>query len=106
MTPTASPLIERVRRVLASRDDVREVRMFGGLSFMVAERLAVSARRVGDLLVSVNPAEYEAMIDRGAEPVFMGRNRPMGRGWLAVPADRLTSDDELEYWVNVGTHSR
>ena len=80
--------------------------MFGGLSFMVAERLAVSARRVGDLLVSVKPAEYEAMIERGAVPAVMGNGREMGRGWLVVPADRLEDDDDLAYWVEVGIHSR
>lgn len=106
MNSSAEALVDRVRRLLASRDRVREVRMFGGLSFMVDERLAVSARSVGDLLVSVKPEEYEQMIERGAVPAAMRNGREMGRGWLVVPADRLHSDADLEFWVEVGIHSR
>lgn len=99
-------LARRVRDVLRSRQDVREVRMFGGLSLMVEGRLAVSAGRDGDLLVRTDPAEYDRLLRRGGRPAYMGRDRPMGRGWLTVPHEHVQEDEELAYWVEVGIDSR
>ncbi|QEW04776.1 TfoX/Sxy family protein [Microbacterium lushaniae] len=79
--------------------------MFGGLSFMVDDRMAVAAGRVGDLLVRVNPADYDALLDRGGVPAYMGKDRPMGPGWLSVPSERVDEDDELAQWIDVGIHS-
>ena len=113
-TPTSPPpapgpreaLARRLRDVLGPHDDVREVRMFGGLSFMVGGRMAVAAGRSGDLLVRTDPAEHDELLRRGGEPAFMGKDRPMGPGWLTVPHRRLEDDGELASWVQVGIDSR
>ncbi len=77
--------------------------MFGGLAFMVGERLAVSVGRQGDLLVRVDPDDYDRWLERGATPATMkDGERPMGRRWLSVPSQRLKDDDELAFWVNTG----
>lgn len=34
-------LAERIRAVLAARDDVTEQKMFGGIAFMIGDRMAV-----------------------------------------------------------------
>ena len=107
--PTPSPrdtLEQRLRDILTSYRNVREVRMFGGLSFMVDEHLAVAADRAGDLLVRTDPARYDDLRRRGAEPAHMGADRPMGRSWLTVPQHRLRGDEELTYWIKVGVDSR
>ncbi len=100
-------LAQRLRAVLASHHrQVREVRMFGGLSFMVDELMAVAAGRDGDLLVRTDPARYEDLLRQGGQPAYMGNDRPMGPGWLTVPPERIRSDEELAYWVTVGIESR
>lgn len=55
MTAGSAALADRVRDALAGKPPVREVKMFGGLSFMVDERLAVSVGSKGDLLVRADP---------------------------------------------------
>ncbi len=99
-------LAQRVREAIAEHGIVREVRMFGGLSFLVDERLAVAAGRDGDLLVRTDPEEYDALLERGGRPAFMGKDRPMGPGWLTVPADRIRGEDELAFWITIGVDSR
>ncbi len=94
-------LAARVRAALADRP-VREVSMFGGRAFLVEGRLAVSAGRGGELLVCADPAAYEQLRGRGAEPATMGPDRSMGRGWVQVPAERLADDDALTRWIEVG----
>ncbi len=99
-------LAERLRAVLQPYGAVREVSMFGGLSFMVDDRMAVAAGRDGDLLVRTDPAEYDDLLQRGGEPAFMGQDRPMGPGWIRVPGSRITDEGRLGFWVQVGVDSR
>lgn len=98
-------LASRIRALLAAQSNVRERTIFGGVSFMVDERMAVAAGRDGDLLVRTNPDDYEAHVERGAVQAEMGNNRPMGRGWLKVPAAALASESELGFWLEIGLHS-
>ncbi|MHA7140445.1 TfoX/Sxy family protein [Arthrobacter sp. CAL618] len=108
MTTRASAreyLSGRLRDILASYPNVREIRMFGGVSFMVNDRMAVASDRSGDLLVRANPAEYDALLRRGAVPALMGKEKPMGRGWLTVSRDQLDDEAELAYWVTIGVES-
>lgn len=98
-------LSERLRGFFDSYPDVREIRMFGGISFMVNDRMTVAADRAGDLLVRINPADYDDLLQRGGVPALMGQEKPMGRGWLTVPRDQLDDEAELAYWVNVGISS-
>ena len=77
---------ERIRALLADAPATREVAMFGGLSFMVNNKMIVNVRRSGDLLVRVDPHRSpELVADHGARPAEMGAGRPMGPGWLDVP---------------------
>jgi hypothetical protein len=94
-------LAERVRAILP-HGAIREVTMFGGLSFMMDDRLVVAARRNGDLLIHIDPASYGEFLERGAAPAFMGKDRPMGRGWVTVPAANIASANALEVWVRAG----
>ncbi len=92
-------LAERVRTALAGVPTVREVAMFGALSFMVNDKLAVCASHDGGLLVRCDPAHGDDLIRaEAAEPAEM-KGRPMGPGWLAVRADRLGSAEELSFWI-------
>jgi hypothetical protein len=81
-----NPTAERIRALLADEPATREVAMFGGLSFMVNDKMIVNVRRSGDLLVRVDPHRSpELVADHGARPAEMGAGRSMGPGWLDVP---------------------
>ena len=100
-TPTADDTLDlrtRLRRALAPLEP-SEVAMFGGTSFMVADRMVAAARRNGDLLLRIDPAERaELLAKRGAKVARMGPRREMGDGWLAVDGGGLT-DDALATWL-------
>lgn len=108
MEPTAErgDLTQRVRAAFAPGQVLREVSMFGGLSFMIDGGMAVAARTDGDLLVRVDPAAYDELLQQGAMPAFMGTGRPMGRGWISVPGARIAEESQLAYWVGLGIDSR
>ena len=79
-------LAEEVRERLAAEDfDVVEKKMFGGLGFIVSGNMAVAASGQGGLLVRVDPAESDALVESTpAFPMEM-RGRSMA-GWLRVDA--------------------
>ena len=94
-------LADRIREMVAGEPQVVEKRMFGGLGFLVAGHLAVSANSRGGLLLRVDPARAEALLaDPRVGPCVM-RGREL-KGWMEVDVDSSVTDDELGRWVDHG----
>jgi hypothetical protein len=107
MTAEREALADRVRAALPHDRRVREVSMFGGLSFMVDDSMVVAAGRDGDLLVRIAPERNDELLGvPGAKPAVMGADRPMGPGWITVSHDGLTTDGQLAFWIQVGLEHR
>ncbi len=101
MTDTDASLLERVRAALASEPTPREQPMFGGVSFMVDDKIVVTVGKDASLLARVDPATGDDLCrEAGVEIATMGQ-RSMGSGWLRVDADALTSDAALQRWVTL-----
>src|SRR5919199_1370909 len=99
--PYDEELAARLRALLTDEAEVTEKRMFGGLAFLVGGNMAVAASHEGGILVRVDPQESEGLVAAtGATPMVM-RGREMA-GWLRVPADAVSADDELATWVRRG----
>ena len=94
-------LASRIRELLAGDSDVREMRMFGGLAFLVGGHMAIAASRNGGVMVRADPAVSEhLMATTPARPVEMrGRAMP---GWLRVLGDSVRTRAELAEWVELG----
>ena len=106
MTAEREELADRIRAVLSDGQTVREVSMFGGRSFMVDDSMVVAARRGGDLLVRIDPARHDELLDvPGAKPAIMGE-RPMGPGWITVSPNGLTTPEQLTFWIDAGLQHR
>jgi len=94
-------LATRIRGLLAGEPDISEMRMFGGLAFLVAGNMAVAAGGQGALMVRVDPGQLEAFLASGdARPMEM-RGRDL-RGWVVVDTEALRPQPELARWVEVG----
>jgi TfoX/Sxy family transcriptional regulator of competence genes len=92
-------LADRIRTALAGRDDVREQKMFGGIAFMVRDRMAVGVIK-DDLMVKLDPnAHDDAVAQPHVRPMdFSGR--PM-RGMVYVAPAGVADDAELGRWVSI-----
>lgn len=95
-------LADRVRGALSHEENVREVKMFGGLAFMVNEQMvACVSGGGGALLVRVaRDRDAEYLSAAGARRAEMGKGRSMGEGWITVDSGALEGDDELQFWVD------
>ena len=95
-------LADRVRDALSDEENVREVMMFGGLAFMVDEKMiACVSGGGGALLVRVSrsrDAEYLAVA--GARRAEMGKGRSMGGGWITIDEAALMEDRQLRFWID------
>ena len=89
-------LAARVRTLLASRTDVSERKMFGGLTFMIGGNMCCGVNS-DELIVRLDPdREDEALAGPHARPMdFTGR--PM-RGFVTVRPHGLNGD-RLNRWV-------
>lgn len=100
--PDLAARIRAALSALSAQPSVREVKMFGGLSFMVDEKLAVSVHKDGDLLVRADPDRAEELLGiTGARPAEMGAGRPMNGGWISVGDEAISTDDDLDFWIGV-----
>jgi hypothetical protein len=94
-------LANRIRELLGGGSGVTEMKMFGGLAFLIGGNMAVAASGQGGLLVHVDPAEGDTLISKtSARPMEM-RGREMA-GWLRVDAGDVTTKRQLTKWVDLG----
>jgi TfoX/Sxy family transcriptional regulator of competence genes len=99
-------LADLVREHVEHEKGLTEKRMFGGLAFLINGNMAVSASSKGGLLLRVDPAETESLLQQPRARPFEMRGREMS-GWLHIDADASVPDDELAQWVRVGvTYAR
>ncbi len=89
-------------RELLTGDDVNEMKMFGGLAFLVRGNMAVAASGEGGLLVRVDPADAPGIVETSKARYMEMRGREM-RGWLRVDAEDIREGPELSKWVDLGT---
>lgn len=96
-----SDLADRIRNELTARSP-REVPMFGGISFMVDDRIVAAARREGDLLLRIDPTESARLLaEPGAHAAIMGKENPMGAGWISIET-RALEGSGLATWLEHG----
>jgi TfoX/Sxy family transcriptional regulator of competence genes len=94
-------LANRIRELIATEPDVTEMRMFGGLAFLVGGHMSVAASGQGSLMVRVDPADTDDLLTRPHARPFEMRGRAM-RGWLRVDAEGVRTKRQLEPWVERG----
>lgn len=95
-------LADLIRAAMPSRVGVTEKPMFGGLAFLVNGNLAVSASSRGGLLVRVDPARTESLVEEKGVTRFEMGGRAMD-GWLHVSTSEADPEDRLGRWVEIGT---
>lgn len=89
LTTDRPPLADRIRAMLTAAPSIRELKMFGGLSFMVNEKMVVSVLGHGGLLVRTDPERTRELVAlQGARPAEMGAGRSMGRAGYVSPRRR------------------
>jgi hypothetical protein len=93
-------LAERVRRVLVSRSDVVEKKMFGGLCFMVGGHMCCGIVR-DELMLRVGSEAWEPTMALRHARVMDFTGKPM-RGMVYVEPAGVRTPAAIERWVARG----
>ena len=91
-------LADRTREIIAQTHKItEEKKMFGGLCFMVNDKMCVGVEQER-LMVRLDPAKYDEVIEKeGCKPMdFTGK---VMKGYVFVDVDALKTKKQLEYWV-------
>lgn len=78
---------------------VEEKAMFGGLCFMVNDKMCVGVEK-NRLMLRLDPVKYDEVIEKdGCKPMdFTGK---VMKGFVFVDVDVLTTKKKLDYWVQL-----
>jgi TfoX/Sxy family transcriptional regulator of competence genes len=93
-------LANHVRELIAQTEkEMEEKKMFGGLCFMVNDKMCVGVEKER-LMVRIDPEKYdEALQKEGCTPMdFTGR---VMKGFVFVSKDALRTKAQLNYWIKL-----
>lgn len=93
-------IADRTREIIAeTHKNVKEKAMFGGLCFMVNNKMCVGVEKER-LMVRLDPAKFDEVIQReGCKPMdFTGK---VMKGFVFVDTDVLNTKKKLEYWIKL-----
>ncbi len=94
-------LANRIREIIGAEPDLVEKKMFGGLAFLIAGHMSVSASGQGGLLLRCDPAETDALSAKPGAAPFVMRGKAMD-GWLRIDAAAVKTKQQLDRWVARG----
>jgi TfoX/Sxy family transcriptional regulator of competence genes len=89
-----------VRALIAlTHSNVTEKAMFGGLCFMVNDKMCVGVEKER-LMVRLDPLKYDEVMEKeGCRPMdFTGR---VMKGYVFVDIEALNTKKKLEYWISL-----
>lgn len=94
-------LADRTREIIArTHKKVEEKKMFGGLCFMVNDKMCLGVEKER-LMVRLDPEKFDEVLEKdGCKPMdFTGK---IMKGYVFVDIDALNTKKSLEYWVGLG----
>lgn len=93
-------LADRVREIIAATENnIVEKKMFGGLCFMVNDKMCVGIKQES-IMVRIDPDKFDEALEMdGCKPMNHG-GRIM-KGFLFVDEKVLNTKKKLEYWIKL-----
>lgn len=91
---------ERINRILSEKGaDFYEKKMFGGLCFMVDDKMCVGIVKE-ELMARIGPDAYPEALEKNgvSEMNFTGRAM---KGYVFISQEVLIDDDVLAYWLQL-----
>lgn len=92
-------LSNRIREALEDIPNVEEKTMFGGICYMVNDKMCIGVVR-DEMMCRIGEDHYEEALERNGcrEMDFAGR--PM-KGYVYVSGEGMRTDADFQYWVNL-----
>ncbi|MBK8956799.1 MAG: TfoX/Sxy family protein [Saprospiraceae bacterium] len=97
--PYNEKLADKIRESLAGTKNLVEKKMFGGIAFMVNDKMCIGVDK-DDIMLRCELEETDELLKKKGARVFdLSGGRPM-KGWLLVSAEGTSSKKDFEWWLN------
>ncbi|CAN5479308.1 hypothetical protein BH11PLA2_BH11PLA2_47660 [soil metagenome] len=90
-------LTDRIRTVIGRKKNILEMKMFGGVGFLLKGNLLVGVWK-DSMIVRLDTEEDELALRERHVRAFDITGKPMA-GWIMVAAEGVANDDEVDGWV-------
>jgi len=94
-------LAARIRAALSFEPGITEKRMFGGCAFLLDGNMTAAASGSGGLMLRVDPAAGESLLERDGVQLVEMRGRGLN-GWLRIDDAVLLDEAALRWWLDQG----
>lgn len=91
-------LADRIRKRLAGVPKVQEVKMMGGLTFMVNGKMCVGILKE-ELMCRIDPAAHDTETSKPGVRTLDFTKRPMS-GFILVKESAMQSGKDFDYWID------
>lgn len=96
-------IADRIRTALSGTKKLVEKKMFGGIAFMVNEKMCLGVDK-DDIMLRCEPEMTDELLSKkGARP-FDLTGKPM-KGWLLISADVTSNKKDFDFWVKTAVEA-
>jgi len=94
---------ERVRKALSGTKKLVEKKMFGGIAFMINNKMCVGVDK-DDLMIRCLPGMNDELLSKKGVRPFDLTGKPM-KGWLLVSPEGTKSKKDFDWWIELAKTS-
>jgi TfoX/Sxy family transcriptional regulator of competence genes len=87
----------RIREALSGTKGVEEKKIFGGIAFMVNDKMCIGVDK-DDIIIRCDPEMHEELLSKNGARPFGLTGRPM-KGWLLVGPEGTASQKDFDWWI-------
>lgn len=92
-------LLNRLREALMDIPTIKEKTMFGGICFLVADKMCICVRD-DRLMCRVGPAVYDQCLEiPGCEPMIHGKR--FVKGYVFVYEEAFSNPASFDHWISL-----
>jgi TfoX/Sxy family transcriptional regulator of competence genes len=92
-------LAEKIRASLEGTKNLTEKKMFGGIVFMINDKICVGVDK-NDMIIRCEPEMTNELLSKPNVIPFDLTARPM-KGWLLISEDGISTKKNFDYWVQI-----
>jgi len=94
---------ERVRKALSGTKKLVEKKIFGGIAFMINNKMCVGVDK-DDLMIRCLPEMNDELLSKKGVRPFDLTGKPM-KGWLLVSPEGTKSKKDFDWWIELAKTS-
>lgn len=92
-------LAERIRRKLRKEPSLEELKMMGGLCFMINDKMCVGVMKE-ELMCRIDPKEYDNALEQpGCNEMSLG-GKTM-KGYVLIDETGMQTERAFDYWIDL-----